>query len=822
MTPTNLPIDIYVEDILQSVRSQQVTLIVGETGSGKSTRVPHMLIDNGYTCLVTQPRRLSTITVATRVADENDEVLGQRIGYATRYEKLYTPETECLFCTDGLGVVRTLMGTNKFTVLVIDEIHEFNLNQEILLGWAKHQMQINPNFRMILMSATVNVGEFIRFFGDMLNIMQVEGRTFPVTDISEQFDSYLGQDLEAEVINTFVRKGKNCLVFLPGKKEIANLKETLEKMRVSAVVVELHGELQFTEQQKAFNAYSLPKVVLSTNVAQTAVTIPDINVVIDTEMERRIEINNSVEGLFLRRISKADVNQRMGRAGRVQHGEYVSVYRENEKQDDFPIPEIQRLYLDHVYLKVCAAGLDPEHLEFLHAPNAIALKDAYHLLCLLDCITLDRKLTPLGSKLVRYPVSVRYAKMLHTAASLGVFEPVLQVVCCLNTGIRFKGVSSDCESDLELYANFLTHIQGKKEMVLKEEGIHWKAIKIFKELYMKCYEGQYSTDNSNYWPYWDKIKDSVEISVLSGMLDCIWTRGSSALMFQSAPGVVSGYQSTWKVITNPDGEVPTGVARDINRHAIMVTRLCTTVAGYPVDIRFKDRYERECELNILTFVLPFKEAWLEWFPQFFYRGIRVEEQAGRPTLCHFWGIQYDGRFIPVRNSGETHPIGEDLLPTSVELAKVFYTNLQSRITQIEMGEEQHFEVSVPLLRDIERITKEQLIGRAAGRNVTIYNPFNPEEILYAPPKFTFVEFSRDTSGDPFLREIKQRLLEREQRRQKMIGLEKPKPQLWKSSRGKVICPNGHEMKMSKALSADPTCLTCPTCKVTGSIAGIGG
>ncbi|MFB6225463.1 MAG: DEAD/DEAH box helicase, partial [Candidatus Paceibacteria bacterium] len=209
----NLPINSYRQQIIEAVQNNPVTIITAETGAGKSTGVPQFLLEAGYSPVITQPRRLAASSVAERVAEERGEQLGGTVGYRTAVDRQDTQKTRCLFSTDGLALVRELMGQRSRDVLVIDEAHEWNENIEVLVSWAKQQIEQGADFKVVLMSATLESEKLSEFFGGAL-VIEVPGRLYPVEERQPQ-----GENPEDDVAN-LVREGRNVLMFQPGTGEI--------------------------------------------------------------------------------------------------------------------------------------------------------------------------------------------------------------------------------------------------------------------------------------------------------------------------------------------------------------------------------------------------------------------------------------------------------------------------------------------------------------------------------------------------------------------------------------------------------------------------
>lgn len=432
-----LPISSFRGEIVKAVRDNQVVLITAETGAGKSTQVPQYLLDEGYDMVVTEPRRLAARTVAMRVAYERGEELGEVVGFRTAYERQDSGATRCLFCTDGLALVRELMGQGQHQVLVLDEVHEWNLNIEVLLAWSKLQIKRGVDFKVVVMSATLESERLSSFFGNA-PVIEVPGRLFPVEEREPK-----GFDLDSNVVS-LLREGRNVLVFQPGKREIGETIEALEAAKVNAEILPLHGELTVEEQAACFRHYGRPKCVVSTNVAQTSVTIDDIDAVVDSGMERRVELVNGVEGLYLKPISLKDGEQRKGRAGRTKPGIYIDWCPDSDRLD-FPKAEILRTRLDQTVLRLAETGFDAEELDFFHQPPLGQILEAKRALGALGCMKEGGEVTRVGRQVAKLPISVQYGRMIVEAERLGVVDDIITVAAILEQGNINARVCPECK-----------------------------------------------------------------------------------------------------------------------------------------------------------------------------------------------------------------------------------------------------------------------------------------------------------------------------------------------------------------------------------------
>ncbi|MDB5181452.1 MAG: hypothetical protein JWP13_215 [Candidatus Saccharibacteria bacterium] len=411
-----LPIYEQRAQIVESVDTNQVTIITAETGAGKSTQVPQFLAEHGYKkIIVTQPRILAARNLSGRVRQEFSWRMGKDcsnlVGYRTAHEQDDSPENIILYCTDGLQLVRELTGsgTNDHQVLVLDEIHEWNENMEVLIAWAKKRCQEEPRFKLVLMSATIEADSLAAYF-ETVQPISVPGRTYPV-------EHRYAKDLVAEIETQLQRRGSNILVFLPGKAEIEQVAEEIDAMASGVPVIPLHSQLEPEAQQQAFGKYANGKVILSTNIAQTSITIDDIDVVIDSGLERRAEVRNGVEGLFISEVSQADCLQRAGRAGRTKPGVYT-LARFNrmscsplEDRPAYGVPEIMRKHIDRLVLRLANISIDIESLEFFHAPSKNTIKRAKRTLTSLGALK-GGIVTDIGRRMERFPVESSYGRML--------------------------------------------------------------------------------------------------------------------------------------------------------------------------------------------------------------------------------------------------------------------------------------------------------------------------------------------------------------------------------------------------------------------------
>lgn len=563
VTQKELPITAKQGEFLNLLEEYQLVIVVGETGSGKSTQVPQYILESGRSVLVTEPRRLAAISLAHRVAEEIGVEVGDVVGYSVARDRQCTSTTTSLFATDGLALVRELLGdTHKgFDVLVIDEIHEWNLNQEVLVAYVKSILATNPHLKVVIMSATMESEKLSTYFGGA-PILDVEGRMYPVEDRTPKGDAI-------QSAASLLREGRNVLVFQPGKSEIgdfmSDLTSYLKELNVSAEILPLHGELGWEDQQKCFASYHRPKCVVSTNVAQTSVTIPDIDAVVDSGLEKRIELENGVESLRLRPISHADSQQRRGRAGRCKPGVYIDLCPAYDRPK-FPVAEIQRLHLDQVVLRLMAAGFDPEKLEFFHQPDKSAIHAAKVSLRALGCLDKKDYLTEIGDTVSKMPVSVKTGRMLVEAARRGVVFEVMIIASILEVG----GISdrengylwrAHCtgENQSDLWAQYMLwqKVWGKTAQEMRAKGVHVK----------------------NFFRAKD-ILTSLQDAVQHMGMRVKSTGNREDILKSICAGLVEhSYQVTWGFLKNGDE-----ISRRLDNNSIVAANLFKWIVGLPLNI----------------------------------------------------------------------------------------------------------------------------------------------------------------------------------------------------------------------------------------------
>ena len=454
--PAGLPVSDRVDDISAAIEKHQVVIIAGETGSGKTTQIPKICLNQGRGLrgLIghTQPRRIAARSVSSRIAEELGEQVGQQIGYQVRFTDNTSESSRVKVMTDGilLAEIQHDRFLDRYDTIIIDEAHERSLNIDFLLGYLKQLLPKRPDLKVIITSATIEVERFSEFFGEA-PVIEVSGRTYPVDvryrplagDEDDRDQSWTDGVLSAmEEIEQHERQEKkppgDVLVFLPGEREIRALSKVLRHAELRHTeVLPLYSRLSNQEQNRVFQAHKGRRIVLSTNVAETSLTVPGIRYVIDTGVARisRYSVRSKIQRLPIEPISQASANQRAGRCGRVAPGICFRLYDETDfiNRPEYTDPEILRTNLASVILQMTTSGLgEIRHFPFLEAPERKQINDGYKLLEELSAVDAKRRVTKLGRTMARLPLDPRLARMLVTSADQGSLAEVLIVIAGLS------------------------------------------------------------------------------------------------------------------------------------------------------------------------------------------------------------------------------------------------------------------------------------------------------------------------------------------------------------------------------------------------------
>ncbi len=462
---SDLPVNERRADIAELIAKNQVVIVCGETGSGKTTQLPKICLDLGIGArgLIghTQPRRLAARSVATRLAQELKTQVGAGVGVKIRFHDKSTAESWVKLMTDGILLAESQSDPylNAYEAIIIDEAHERSLNIDFLLGYLKQLLPRRPDLKLIITSATIDAGLFAEHFavdGKKAPVIEVSGRLYPVEirhrpveDIDKKDDERDLYDAIVDAADELARLGPgDILVFLPGEREIREAAEALRKHALARPglstahapeILPLFSRLSAGDQDRIFKpSGGKRRIVLATNVAETSLTVPGIRYVIDTGLARvkRYSYRNKVEQLQIEKISQAAARQRAGRCGRVAAGVCIRLYDEADfiARPEFTDPEIMRSSLAGVILRMKSLRLtDVESFPFLEPPPAKAISDGYALLQELGGLDDENRLTKVGEALAKLPLDPRIGRMLVAARDLGCLTEVLIIAAGLST-----------------------------------------------------------------------------------------------------------------------------------------------------------------------------------------------------------------------------------------------------------------------------------------------------------------------------------------------------------------------------------------------------
>ncbi|XP_063963631.1 probable ATP-dependent RNA helicase DHX34 isoform X2 [Lytechinus pictus] len=459
---SNLPIARYKETIVEAVRKNSVVIVAGDTGCGKSTQVPQYLMSAGFDSVaVTQPRRIACISLAKRVGYETLHEYGSQVGYQIRFETTKTQATKLLFLTEGLLLRQLQLDPvlSQYHVLILDEVHERHLHGDFLLGVLRCMMEQRDDLKLVLMSATININLFSNYFKDA-PVIQVPGRLYPIqveyVPINESEQSSKSERLDPRPYLRIMQRidhkypdteRGDLLVFLSGMSEITSVVEAARMYASQTkrwIVLPLHSSLSVAEQDKAFDIApeGVRKCIVSTNIAETSVTIDGVRFIVDSGKVKEMNYNSQAKMQQLQEfwISRASSEQRKGRAGRTGPGVCFRLYAESDYDafQAYSTPEIQRVPLDSLLLQMVALGLkNPREFPFIEAPPASSIENSIVFLKEQGALSEKETLTPVGRMLSQLPVDVVIGKMLIMGTIFKMIDPVLSIAAALSVQSPF-------------------------------------------------------------------------------------------------------------------------------------------------------------------------------------------------------------------------------------------------------------------------------------------------------------------------------------------------------------------------------------------------
>jgi ATP-dependent helicase HrpA len=463
--PPELPVSAHRDELLAAIGSNQVVVVAGETGSGKTTQLPKLCLELGRERIAhTQPRRLAARTVAARIAEELQVPLGEAVGYAVRFRDRSRPDTRVRLLTDGLllAEVRRDRLLRRYDTIIVDEAHERSLNIDFLLGYVARILPRRRDLKVIVTSATIDPDRFSRHFGDA-PVIEVSGRTYPVEVRYRPVEDpdRDQEDAIADACDELLREGPgDVLVFLSGEREIRDTADVLAgRLSAGVDVLPLYARLSASDQQRIFRPHSKRRIVLATNVAETSLTVPGIRYVVDPGTARisRWSPRLKVQRLPIEPISQASAEQRKGRCGRTANGICIRLYSEEdfEARPRFTDPEILRTSLASVILQMAAIGLGRiEDFPFLDPPDRRQVRDGIRLLEELGALDAAGRLTKLGRRLADLPVDPRMARMVLEAGPRGCADEVIVIAAALSIQDPRERPSDRAAQADQLHARF--------------------------------------------------------------------------------------------------------------------------------------------------------------------------------------------------------------------------------------------------------------------------------------------------------------------------------------------------------------------------------
>lgn len=493
LNPNKFPIDQHLEDIRNELQEATSLLIKAETGAGKTTRLPPFLCQTSPgKILVLEPRRLAAKLSASRCAEILNSQTGDIVGHHIRHDKKASAQTKLLFITEGLFLpyLRQDPKLSDYSLIIIDEFHERSIHTDVAICLIRHlQKTTRPDLKLIVMSATLETDKLEEYL-DSPKVFNISGRTFPITI---EYPNLEVTDAIEDIIQQ-PQYPHNILVFLPGMGAIRKIETELKNRKIQEEIIPLHSTLSKKEQDKAFQG-AKRKIILSTNIAETSLTIPNVSSVIDTGTERRASFApwSGMPLLQLEKISKASATQRAGRAGRVQDGLVYRLYSQSDfgQREAFTPPEIKRVELSHYILDLIDLNLDPIEMDWFEAPEKKSLDSALSLLEMLGAIKRDHssqmsQITEKGKFMANLPLHPRLGAMLFNHLS----QDTLLAACTISESMALNKTaefSSHDEEicDLSIQVDLLKSYFWK-ERDLSDYGVHYldkkKASRIL-ELY---------------------------------------------------------------------------------------------------------------------------------------------------------------------------------------------------------------------------------------------------------------------------------------------------------------------------------------------------
>ncbi len=595
--PEALPVSARRDEIAAAIAAHQVVIVSGETGSGKTTQLPKIVLalgrgkaNTGRLIGHTQPRRIAASSVAKRIAEELKTPLGEVVGFKVRFQDRLSANASVKLMTDGILLAETQSDPllRAYDTLIVDEAHERSLNIDFLLGHLRQILPRRPDLKVIVTSATIDAERFASHFASAAGpapVIHVSGRMFPVEQRWRPFEESREYDLNDAIgdavdelwrgtVAVGAAGSGDVLVFLPGEREIREAAEHLRRNHPPGVeVVPLFARLSQQEQDRVFEPHSARRIVLATNVAETSLTVPGIRYVIDagTARVKRYSYRSKVEQLLVEPVSQAAANQRAGRCGRVADGVCIRLYDEADfaARPRFTDPEIMRASLAGVILRMKSLGLGTvEDFPFLEPPPRRAIADGYQLLSELGAVDETNELTAVGRELARLPLDPRVGRLILEARTRDALSEVLVIASAFSVQDvrdrplehaqaadsahrKFDDEKSEFLGDLKLW-KWLEESRGghgehrlsnrKQEQLLRDNFISPRRVREWRDLHTQLH----TVVAEHGWRLNGAAAsyEQIHLSMLAGLLGNIglksdeddWYLGARGIRFYRHPG----------------------------------------------------------------------------------------------------------------------------------------------------------------------------------------------------------------------------------------------------------------------------------------------
>ena len=584
------------DEIAAALAANQVIIVCGETGSGKTTQLPKIALAMGrgklnyapgqHAKLIghTQPRRIAASSVAKRIAEELKTTLGDVVGYKVRFQDRLSRDASVKLMTDGILLAETQTDPllKAYDTIIIDEAHERSLNIDFLLGYLRQLLPRRPDLKVVITSATIDAQRFSEYFASSKGpapVIMVSGRMFPVEQRYRPYEESRDYDLNDAIADAVdelwlsPHSAGDILVFLPGEREIREATDHLRKhlshqpLNRNAEVLPLFARLSPAEQDQIFANHSGRRIVLATNVAETSLTVPGIRYVIDagTARVKRYSFRNKVEQLLVEPISQAAANQRAGRCGRVADGICIRLYDEQDfsGRQRFTDPEILRSSLASVILRMKALHLGAiENFAFIEPPQGRAMADGYQLLAELGAVDEDNELTAVGRILAKLPLDPRVGRMILEARDRKALDEVLVIASALSVqDVRDRPMDKQAQAD-QAHAKFdddksefvgylklwkwLGDVRGghdavhkltnrQYENLLRENYINIRRVREWRDIHSQLQ----SVIGEQGWPLNDKPAsyEQLHLSMLCGLLGNLGQKNEEEDWYLGARGI---------------------------------------------------------------------------------------------------------------------------------------------------------------------------------------------------------------------------------------------------------------------------------------------